>query len=260
MDRTDDRSPGDDALFDPAFVAYVFDRCSPLYIRVSTIASFGMTERWRRACVAALDPLPEGAVGYDLMAGTGEVWPHLLRAHPGIARITAIDISEGMHARALERLHAMRADRIGFVRADVLREALPEAGADFVVSTFGLKLLSREGQGRLAAAIARTLRPGGTFSLIEASDPRGWWLRPLYRAYLGQILPAVERVLLRGATDFRLLHVYTERFGSAAAFAEDLRAHGLEVRLGAYVGGCATGVSGCKPAARHLDPAERAPI
>ena len=86
----------DDPLFDPAFIADVFDRCSPLYIRVSTLASFGMTERWRRQCVQALDPLPEGAVGYDLMAGTGEAWPHLLRRHPSVARVTAIDISEGM--------------------------------------------------------------------------------------------------------------------------------------------------------------------
>ena len=237
----------EEQLFDPAFVADVFDRCSPLYIRVSTLASFGMTERWRRQCVAALDPLPEGAVGYDLMAGTGEAWPHLFRRHPGVARVTAIDISEGMYARARDRLHAMRTDRIGFERADVLTADLPDESADFVLSTFGLKLLSGAGQRRLAATIARVLRPGGTFSLIEASDPRGWALRPLYRFYLAGVLPRIEETMLRGATDFRLLHVYTERFGDASRFADALRDEGLKVRFARYVSGCATGVSGRKP-------------
>ena len=240
-------TPTDADLFDPAFVADVFDRCSPLYIRVSTLASFGMTERWRDQCVRALDRLPEGAIGYDLMAGTGEAWPHLFRRHRHVARVTAIDISDGMYARARERLHAMRTGRIAFERADVLTAELPEESADFVISTFGLKLLSRAGQRRLAATIARALRPGGTFSLIEASDPRGWRLRPLYRFYLAGVLPRIEETLLRGATDFRLLHVYTERFGDASFFADALRTEGLETRLTCYVSGCATGVSGRKP-------------
>jgi demethylmenaquinone methyltransferase/2-methoxy-6-polyprenyl-1,4-benzoquinol methylase len=35
--------------------------------------------------------------------------------------------------------------------------------------------------------------------MIEASDPKGWWLRPLYLLHLKVVLPLVERILLRGA-------------------------------------------------------------
>lgn len=67
-------------ICDPKFVKDVFDRCSNRYIAFSFVCSFGFTERWRRQCVDAMPAirLPR-AHGYDLMAGTGEVWPHLLK-------------------------------------------------------------------------------------------------------------------------------------------------------------------------------------
>lgn len=78
------------------------------------------------------------------MAGTGEGWPHLLKRFPDIGAITAVDISSGMHRRAMQRLHAHRAHKIAFIEDDVLASDLPDASADFVVSTFGLKTFNRE--------------------------------------------------------------------------------------------------------------------
>ena len=86
----------------PQFVKAVFDRCSDRYITFSLICSFGFTERWRQQCVAAMPALRRrDARGYDLMAGTGEVWPHLLKRFDDIGAVTAVDISSGMHRRAM---------------------------------------------------------------------------------------------------------------------------------------------------------------
>ena len=237
-------------IYDPVFVKGVFDRCSERYIAFSYACSLGFTERWRRQCVAAM-PEPPGAApsGYDLMAGTGEVWPHLLRRFPAIGAITAVDISSGMHRRAMERLHAHRAHRIEFIEDDVLASALPDSSADFVVSTFGLKTFNPAQHRRLARLIARVLKPGGAFSLIEASDPKGWWLRPLYLFHLQRVLPWVERLLLRGAEDFAMIGTYSTNFGDSSAFAEMLREEGLEVEYRRFFFGCASGVAGRKPAA-----------
>lgn len=235
-------------IYDPAFVKGVFDRCSDTYIAFSWICSFGFTERWRRQCVAALPPPPGDApAGYDLMAGTGEVWPHLLKRLPQIAAITAVDISSGMHRRAMARLHAHRAHKIAFIEDDVLASALPPASADFIVSTFGLKTFNPAQHARLAALLAHTLKPGGSFSLIEASDPKGWWLRPLYLFHLKVVLPLVERLLLRGARDFAMIGTYSTNFGDASGFAEMLRGEGLEVEYRRFFFGCATGVAGRRP-------------
>ena len=219
-------------IYDPKFVKGVFDRCSDKYITFSLICSFGFTERWRRQCVAAMPmPATSKAHGYDLMAGTGEVWPHLLARFSDIASITAVDISSGMHRRAMERLHAHRSHRIAFIEDDVLESALPPESADFVISTFGLKTFNGDQQARLAAVVARVLKPGGVFSMIEASDPKGWWLRPLYLFHLKVVLPLIERVFLRGAQDFAMIGTYSTNFGNAAHVAGLLRGHGLEVEF-----------------------------
>lgn len=238
----------DGDIYDPAFVKGVFDRCSERYIAFSYLCSLGFTERWRRQCVESMPaPAVPDPKGYDLMAGTGEVWPHLLRRFPGVAAITAVDISSGMHRRAMERLHAHRAHRIEFVEDDVLVSALQDASADFVVSTFGLKTFNTDQHARLARLVARVLKPGGTFSMIEASDPKGWWLRPLYLFYLKRVLPMVERLFLRGAEDFAMIGTYSSNFGDSSAFAEMLRNEGLDVRYRPFFFGCATGVAGRKP-------------
>ncbi len=236
-------------IYDPAFVKRVFDRCSKRYIAFSYWCSMGFTERWRRQCIDAIpasDAAPASIV--DLMSGTGEVWPHLLARYPDAARITAIDISSGMHALAVERLHRHRAHRIDFIEADVLATDIAPASADIVVSTFGLKTFNAAQHERLAALIAAMLKPGGRLSLIEASDPKGWWLRPLYRFHLAVLLPMIERLFLRGAQDFAMIATYSRNFGDARGVAAALERQGLAVEYRRYFFGCATGVIGWKPA------------
>lgn len=236
-------------LYDPAYVKGVFDRCSDKYIAFSYWCSFGMTERWRRLCIAALPtPSGEAPAGYDLMSGTGEVWPHLLKRFPATRQIVAVDISSGMHKRAMVRLHQHRSHKIEFIEDDVLASDLPSESADFVVSTFGLKTFHEGQHERLAELTARILKPGGAFSYVEASDPKGWLLRPLYLFHLRQVLPLIERLFLRGAQDFSHIGQYATAFGDAQAFAGMLKANGLETNFRKYFFGCATGVSGQKPA------------
>lgn len=188
-------------------------------------------------------------VVYDLMAGTGEVWPHLLSAFPK-ARITAIDISKRMHLEAVEKLHSNRSSQIKHIAANALEHDLPPAGADLLVATFGLKTFSADQQCLLARQIARTLAPGGAFSLIEASDPKGWVLRPLYRLYLDRILPLVERLFLNGAQDFSMIGTYTHAFHDCRVIEDALRAEGLNVTFKKHFFGCATSVAGTKPIAQ----------
>jgi len=235
-------------IYDPAYVADLFNKCSARYRRWSAVASFGFVARWRKQCVAALPaPSLQDATVVDLMAGTGEVWPHLLRAHPDVAAITAIDISKSMHDEAVARLHGSRAGKITHLAANALETDLPDGLADAVISTFGLKTFNDAQLGILAAQVARLLKPGGSFSLIEAGNPKGWVLHPFYRLYMDGVLPLIERLFLQGAQDFSMIGTYTKNFGNTARFAQALRAEGLDVTETKYVFGCAWGVSGTKP-------------
>lgn len=234
-------------IFDPAFVKGVFDRCGPRYRWWSQIASFGFVWIWRRQCV---DGLPKqvraDATVVDLMAGTGETWDYLLRCQPQVGRIVAVDISSGMVRQAIDRLHRMPGRPIEVIEADILTEPLETGLADVVVCSFGLKTFNRMQQQKIAEQVSRILKPGGSFSFIEASDPDRWILRGVYRYYLRRILPMVERIFLQGAQDFAMIGIYTREFGDCRHFASCLHDSGLEVQVSAYFFGCATGVTGTR--------------
>jgi len=235
-------------IYDPLFVKGVFDRCSTAYRYWSQIASFGFVFLWRRQCVDHMPTIPlDGATGLDLMAGTGEAWPYLLRRRGNIASITAVDISSGMIRRAIDRLHRSRVDKIRLIEVDVLKNCLAAESADFVISTFGLKTFNQSQQRHLAKELARVLKRGGVFSLMEASDPKGWVLHGLYRFYLSRVLPLVEKIMLKGAQDFSMIGVYTRNFGDCRFIAQCLAEEGLEVEFKVFFFGCATGVTGRKP-------------
>ena len=244
----------DAAIYDPQFVKGVFDRRSNTYIAFSFICSFGFTERWRKQCVACLNPSnQQNPAGYDLMSGTGEVWPHLWRRFPNVTHITAVDISSGMHACAINRMREYPAHKINFIEDNALATALPADSADFLVSTFGLKTFNADQHQALAKLVAHVLKPGGAFSLIEASDPKGWVLRPLYLLHLRYVLPLIEKLFVHGAQDLSMISRYTVNFGDATAFAAMLRAEGLHVEVCKFFCGCVTGVHGRKPIANGIN-------
>ncbi|MCW1950637.1 MAG: class I SAM-dependent methyltransferase [Octadecabacter sp.] len=130
-----------------------------------------------------------------------------------------------------------------------LRAPLPDGNADVVVSTFGLKTFNAEQHGILTQQVKRLLKPGGAFSWIEASDPKGWIGRPFYRFYMDRVIPLVEKLFLKGAEDFSMVGPYSKRFGNCEGFAQAMRDVGLEVTYRRHFFGCATSVSGRKPVA-----------
>lgn len=211
--------------------------------------AFGLVPRWRRACAARLagqrqigriagghvGPAPKGAPRIvDLMAGTGEAWPALLRDLPQ-ARIIAVDaLPERLRAgearaRALPGLHVQP------VVCDALATALPDGGADAVTCMFGTAMLPPDGLTQLAGEIARLLRPGGAYALIEVTDPGTPLLRPLYRAALRGLWPG--------------LGVAPATCRTLDGLAGALRAAGLTAIPKRHGWGCATSLAGTKPIA-----------
>ena len=186
----------------------------------------------------------------DAGSGTGS-YSQALLAYVG--RIEAVDLNPGMLEVAARKLAGPRAEgRISFHAARIDELPFEDAALDGIMINQVLHHLPDEASQGFPAhrqvfrEFARVLKPGGVFSMIEASDPKGWWLRPLYLLHLKLVLPLVERILLRGAQDFSMIGTYSTNFGSAAEIAAMLGSHGLEVKFSKYFFGCATGVAGRK--------------
>lgn len=236
-------APTDDDLYDPSVVAGLFDRMAASYERVNELTSFGFSRRWRRQAVGWLDPRPGDTV-LDAMTGMGEGWRYLSpRIGPG-GRIVAIDLSSGMLHQAKRRRERPGSPSLDLRLGDALRTGLPDASVDRVLCLFGTKTLSAEQQTAFAHEIARVLRPGGRFSLIEVSVPPRRLMRAPYLAYLRVAIPVLGRILLGDPESYRMLAIYTTRYHDSRALADRMRAAGLETELRSVMFGCATGVAG----------------
>jgi len=171
-----------DDIYDPTYVAALFDRCSLRYQRWSAVSSFGFVWLWRRQCVdrlrgqSQIARIQNGQVTkhankspqvVDLMAGTGEIWPHIFDAFPR-AQITAIDISAAVHKKAVTRLQQTRSRQVAHLNANALETDLPATSTDMVVATFGLKTFNADQQTVLARQIARILHsPRGRLLFLD---------------------------------------------------------------------------------------------
>jgi len=118
--------------------------------------------------------LLEDVQGHVLEAGVG-TGRNLRYYRPGVD-LTAIDLSPAMLRKAAKRCAADAVCKVRFVQEDATRmTAIPSASYDWVIAFFLCCVLPRELQDQAIGQIARVLKPGGRFRLLEmrySDDPR----------------------------------------------------------------------------------------
>lgn len=232
-------------IYEAQFVRTLFDEMSATYGITNFIASFGFCRRWRAQCVA-LAAIRPGMTVYDLMTGMGECWHLINRRLQDEGKLVALDFSAAMCRRAQAQKRRMPRLDVEIVEQDFLRNTLPEASADCLISCFGLKTFSDAQQAVAAQQIARLLKPGGIFSLLEISVPSAVVLRGPFMGYLKYVIPLLGKLLLGNPDNYKMLGIYTERFKDCASMRQHLERHGLEVEQRRFFFGCATALLGRK--------------
>ncbi|MBN7815307.1 class I SAM-dependent methyltransferase [Algoriphagus pacificus] len=233
-------------LYDPEFVSGMFDRMSKTYGFANLITSFGFTSRWRKQCIQQLPKIKESAYGYDLMSGMGEAWTDIQTRLKPEGLIIAVDISDEMNKKAGEHLKRLKVKKIRIEQKNVLKNDIPSDSADFIISTFGLKTFDKDQQKKLAIEISRILKPGGSFSLIEISEPKILVLKWFYMFYLKYIIPLIGKIFLGNTDDYRMLGMYCQNFKISQFFHSCLLEQNLNSTFKNYFFGCASGVFGKK--------------
>lgn len=167
----------------------LFAPLGPTYDRVGAVLSLGQDPRWRRFLVARL-PTDGGRV-LDVATGTGLVAERLLERG---FRVTGLDQSAGMLAVA----HARLDGRAELVEGHADGLPFPDATFDHLTFTYLLRYVDEPAV--TLRELARVVRPGGTVAMLEFGVPRGLW-RPLWRLYVGAVLPLAGRAVSRGWYD-----------------------------------------------------------
>lgn len=232
-------------IYEPKFVEKLFDKMSSSYSKMNYITSFGFSERWRRQCVEEMR-IEQGKTVVDLMTGMGECWKYILRKSDNNSKLIGLDFSSEMIKQAKKNKKRFDRSTIEILKENVFENSIKNETADFVISGFGLKTFNNEQLDKLANEIDRILKPNGKFSLIDVSIPNNKFLRPFFMFYLKNIIPILGSVFLGRPETYRMLGVYTEKFGNSKNAYQIFQRNNFEIEYVAYFYGCASGIKGRK--------------
>jgi demethylmenaquinone methyltransferase/2-methoxy-6-polyprenyl-1,4-benzoquinol methylase len=236
---------GEKSPYEASFLKELFDHMEPIYERVGDLGSLGFNRLWRKKAVDFLNLKP-GETVCDMMSGTGEGWKYILPRIGSTGKLIALDFSSEMTRRAQVRQKKIKALNIEVREEDVTQTSLPSASVDAIYSAYGLKTLSPQTRWQFVQEIKRILKPGGRFSLVEASLPENLWFRKLYQIYLKIVFGILKLLIGKPAQKFAMFEHYLSVFQNCKALQKDFEAQNFQVRYLRMPGDAATGLVGIK--------------
>jgi demethylmenaquinone methyltransferase/2-methoxy-6-polyprenyl-1,4-benzoquinol methylase len=203
---------------DASKVRSLFDELAPSYDRFNRLFSLGMDVGWRRQLVAAVVRQNPGKI-LDLACGSGDVTEMLQKALPK-AQVVGLDFSRSLLTQAKGRGLQELAE------ADALKLPFADASFDAVTIAFGLRNFSDRASG--LKEIARVMKPGAVFGLLEFSPPPMPW-KLFWNLYLNHLMPLVAQMVARQGDSFRYLAQSIAEFPTPSALNHELSSTGLKL-------------------------------
>jgi demethylmenaquinone methyltransferase/2-methoxy-6-polyprenyl-1,4-benzoquinol methylase len=184
-------------------VGEVFSSVAGSYDLMNDLMSLGVHRLWKRDFVGT-SGVARGDRVLDLAGGTGDIAALL---HPRVGdegEVVVGDINAAMLGVGRDRL----TDR-GLVRGlrwvQLNAEALPfpDASFDLVTIAFGLRNVTDKLAG--LREMRRVLKVGGRALVLEFSQVRPEWFRPIYDFHSFKVLPALGQLFAKDAASYRYL-------------------------------------------------------
>ena len=199
-------------------VRSLFNDLSTNYDRLNRIFSLGMDIGWRKQLVAAVARQKPAKI-LDLACGSGDVTTMLREALPQ-AQVVGLDFSRPLLTQAKER------GLSELTEADALKLPFADGSFDALTIAFGLRNFSDRAAG--LNEIARVLKPGGVFGLLEFSPPPMPW-KLFWNLYLHKLMPLVAQIMAKQGDSFRYLAQSIADFPSPSALNHELSSAGLKL-------------------------------
>ena len=177
-----------------------------------------MDVAWRKQLVAAVARQNPTKV-LDLACGSGDVAEMLQKALPR-AQVVGLDFSRSLLTQAKERGIAELAE------GDALKLPFADESFDAVTIAFGLRNFSDRTKG--LKEIARVLKKGAVFGLLEFSPPPMPW-KLFWNLYLHHLMPLVAQLLARQGDSFRYLAQSIAEFPTPSVLNHELSSAGLKL-------------------------------
>lgn len=174
-------------------VEAMFDRIARRYDLMNTVMTAGLHDEWRRRAVRVAGVGPGDHV-LDVATGTGDLAFELAKAVAPGGSVTGADFSEEMlevaRKKQPEALAGIDAEVV-FERGNALELAYDDDTFDAVTVGFGVRNFSDLSAG--LTEMARVVRPGGKFVILEISQPQKGPLSYFYKAWFDGLVPVIGK-------------------------------------------------------------------
>jgi len=186
-----------------ALVGEVFSSVASNYDLMNDLMSFGIHRLWKRYFVGTTQVNP-GIRVLDLAGGTGDI-AALLKPRLGKTGTLILGDINGQMLRVGRRRMINRGLVAGFDHVQCNAESLPfpEHSFDLVTMAFGLRNVT----DKFAALreIQRVLRIGGQARILEFSEVKADWFKPVYDFHSFQILPRLGKLFAGDRESYQYL-------------------------------------------------------
>ena len=201
----------------------VFDSIARRYDLANCLLSFGMDSYWRRAAVR-LAGAKEGARVLDMCCGTGDLLFRFAKSGVEFGRLVGCDFSGEMIEIAKNKEKSGTGE-IEWLVGDCCKTEFADGSFDIVICGFGVRNMEELGAG--LREMHRVLGEGGRACILEFSLPKTWFLRLLYRFYLGKVLPIVGGLVTGKFEAYRYLARTVASWDEKIDMGAELRAAGF---------------------------------
>jgi demethylmenaquinone methyltransferase/2-methoxy-6-polyprenyl-1,4-benzoquinol methylase len=207
----------------------IFTAVPEKYDLVNRIFTWGLDERWRRqATQICLESNPRKVI--DLGCGTGDLAIWLARLTDTDTAVFGIDYSLPMLERAIEKAKRfpLKTD-IKFIHGDASDLPFPNGYFDCIGISFAFRNLTYKNPltQRYLAEVARVLKPGGRFVIVESSQPPNRLIRKIFHAYLRWFVFRVGYWISKNRPAYKYLSESARRFYTAEELGDLLVSAGF---------------------------------
>ena len=189
-------------------VTEMFDNVSSNYDFLNRVLTFGIDISWRKHVVALVKERKADKV-LDIATGTGDL--AIMMAKADIKDVTGLDISPGMLNIGIKKVEEEGLDKlIKMVIGDSEQLPFKEDTFDAVTVAFGVRNFENLELG--LKEIHRVLKPTGSLTVLETSQPTNFPVKQGFQFYSKYIIPTVGKLLSKDKSAYSYLPE------SAAAF------------------------------------------
>lgn len=221
-------------------VQALFGKIADRYDLTNGILSFQIHRIWNQKLTNSL----KGETLLDLCAGTGEIAYRWLKTSKNSKNAILLDFCPEMLkiAESKRSPFETKGHKLQFIQADAAKIPLLNHSVDCVSVAYGVRNVCD--LPSCFNEVHRVLKPGGTFSILELTEPNNRALKSLHRFYLNRFLPTLGGLMTQQKDAYDYLSKSIQEFIEPEKIALELKSKGFEkVTISPLMGGIATLIS-----------------